>query len=294
VLHLVAQAATGPRVEDQRDRRARSLSLQALEHDRDDSFCVRMTAPRHTAPFAPALRITGLRHSFPVALGLRRREVLRGIDLELPAGASLGLVGPNGSGKSTLLRLIAGVDRARAGELLVLGDTPDSGAVRRRIGYLPEDSPFPPELRALPALVLLGTLRKMSRAAARERGAELLRRVGLADAQRVPLGRYSRGMLRRFGLAQAVLHEPDLLLLDEPTAGLDATGFAVLDELLGEARERGAATVFASHLASDLDEHCERVAVMMDGRVALQGTPGDLFADGGLSALYRRLGRTSP
>ncbi len=246
-----------------------------------------MTDLRSTAP---TLRITGLRHAFPVALGLRRQEALRGVDLELDAGDSLGLVGPNGSGKSTLLRVIAGVERPLAGDVHVLGATPASARVRRRIGYLPEDSPFPRELRALPALVLLGSLRRMSRAAARERGAELLTRVGLADAQRMPLGRFSRGMLRRFGLAQAVLHEPDLLLLDEPTAGLDATGFGALAELLDEARARGASTIVASHMAADLMERA-RLVVLMHGRVAAEGDPRELLEDGGLLGLYRRLER---
>jgi ABC-2 type transport system ATP-binding protein len=244
---------------------------------------------RDTATTAPALSLAGVRHSYPVALGLRRSEVLRGVDLALEAGGGLGLVGPNGSGKSTLLRVIAGVERARAGQVGVLGGTPDDPRTRRRIGFLPEDSPFPPELRALPALVLLGTLRQLPRREARERGAELLRRVGLAEAERKPLGRFSRGMLRRFGLAQAVLHTPDLLLLDEPTAGLDATGFGVLDELLAEARGRGAAVVVASHLATDVHAHCGRLAVMLDGRVAAEGSPGELLADRGLLGLYERL-----
>ena len=238
---------------------------------------------------APALSLVGLCHSFPVALGLRRSEVLRGVDLELARGRSLGLVGPNGSGKSTLLRVIAGVERARGGRVTVLGGTPDAAETRRRVGFLPEDSPFPPELRALPALVLLGTLRRMPRARARERGAELLERVGLGEAGRAPLGRFSRGMLRRFGLAQAVLHEPELILLDEPTAGLDATGFGVLAELLSEARSRGAAIVVASHLATDLHAHCERLAVLLDGRVAAEGDPAELLGDGGLLGLYARL-----
>jgi ABC-type multidrug transport system ATPase subunit len=237
-----------------------------------------------------ALRITNLRHAFPVGLGLRRQPVLHGIDLTLETGASLGLVGPNGSGKSTLLRVIAGIERPSSGDVHVLGATPASADVRRRIGFLPEDSPFPPELRALSALELLGSLRHVPRERARARGAELLERVGLADAARKPLSRFSRGMLRRFGLAQAVLHEPDLLLLDEPTAGLDATGFDALAELLAEARARGASTIVASHMAADLLESA-RLVVLMNGRVAATGAPNELLGDGGLLALYRRLER---
>lgn len=249
-----------------------------------------MTDPR---PTAPVIQIKSLRHAFRVGFGLRRQEVLHGVDLTLDAGASLGLVGPNGSGKSTLLRIVAGIERPSAGEVHVLGATPAAADVRRRIGYLPEDSPFPPELRALPALVLLGSLRRMPAARARERGATLLKHVGLAHAERTPLGRYSRGMLRRFGLAQAVLHDPDLLLLDEPTAGLDATGFDALAELLAAARARGAATIVASHMAADLIESAQ-LTVLMHGRVAAEGKPAALLEGGGLLGLYRRLERERP
>jgi ABC-2 type transport system ATP-binding protein len=228
---------------------------------------------------APAFRLVGARQSYAVALGFKRAEVLHGIDLELASGARLALVGPNGSGKSTLLRMLAGIERPRGGAVEVLGGEPTDEAVRRRIGYLPEDSPFPRELRALDALVLLATLRRTPKPRARERAAELLERVGLAAQTRTPLGRFSRGMLRRFGLAQALVHEPELVLLDEPTAGLDAMGFLVFEELLGEARARGASIAIASHLLSDVQARCDQIAVLLDGRVAAHGAPGEVFAN---------------
>jgi ABC-2 type transport system ATP-binding protein len=230
---------------------------------------------------APAFELRGLRQAFRAGLGLRRREVLHGIDLALPRGATLGLVGPNGSGKSTLLRCLAGIDRPRAGELEVLGARALDSAVRARIGYLPEDSPFPPELSALAAMVLLGTLQRMPRRRAKERGAELLARVGLAEHARRPLRSYSRGMKRRFGRAQAWLHEPELILLDEPTAGLDAPGFVVLEELLAGARARGASVVLSSHLFSDLTRHCDELAVLIDGRIVERGRPAERFGGPG-------------
>jgi len=236
-----------------------------------------MTATR-PGPAPPALRLRGVVQSFPVGLGLRRREVLHGVDLELERGGGLGLVGPNGSGKSTLLRLIAGVDLPRTGTVEVLGGTPREPRVRARVGWLPEDSPFPRELGALAALELIGGLNGLARHQARERSRALIERVGLSREARTPLRRFSRGMLRRFGLAQAVLNEPELLLLDEPTAGLDAPGFELLDELVGETRARGAAVVIASHLAADVHRHCERLAVLIDGRLAAQGTPLELLA----------------
>jgi len=228
-----------------------------------------------------AFRLDGVGQGFPIGLGLRRIEVLRGIELELERGAALGLVGPNGSGKSTLLRLLAGVDRPLAGTVEVLGGSPRAPRVRARVGWLPEESPFPRELGARRALELIANLNGLPRAAARERAGALLEGVGLGRQAGTPLSRFSRGMLRRFGLAQAVIAEPDLLLLDEPTAGLDAPGCEVLEALLAEARGRGASVVIASHLIADLHRHCARLAVLIGGRVAAVGTPLELLARAG-------------
>ncbi len=226
---------------------------------------------------APALRLREVTRRFPIGLGFRRRTVLDRIDLELVRGASLALVGPNGSGKSTLLRLAAGVDRPSAGAIEVLGGPVAHAAVRKRLAFLPEDSPFPPELSARAALDLLGALSGLPRRQVKERGEALLERVGLAEHRRRPLRGFSRGMLRRFGLAQAFLSEPELVLLDEPTAGLDAEGFSVLEGLLAEARERGTTVVLASHMLSDVHDHCDHMALLLGGRVAALGTPAELL-----------------
>ncbi|MCE9596053.1 MAG: ABC transporter ATP-binding protein [Planctomycetes bacterium] len=229
----------------------------------------------------PALRLVGLRQSYPIRLGLARKTVLHGIDLELARGASLGLVGPNGSGKSTLLRVIAGVEGYDDGTLEVLGASPSVAAVRRRIGWLAEDLPFPREMRADEALRLSAGLYGVPRRELRARVDGYLERVGLADARKVALAKFSKGMARRFGLAAALIHEPELVLLDEPTAGLDAPGFAVLEDLLGEAKRRGASLVVASHLLTDIQAHCDRLVVLVDGRVGLAGAPRELAPDGG-------------
>ncbi|MDP6410162.1 MAG: ABC transporter ATP-binding protein [Planctomycetota bacterium] len=229
----------------------------------------------------PVLCARGVCRAYPIKLGFARRKVLRGVDLDLERGAVLGLVGPNGSGKSTLLRLLAGVDTPSSGNLTVLGGSPADSAVRERTGFLPEDSPFPGELSARAALELLGTLGGMKRAEVRARGDELLERVGLAEHARVALRRYSRGMARRFGLAQAWLQSPELILLDEPGAGLDGEGFEALDDLLAEAHGRGATVVLASHLASDVHERCGELALLLGGRVAARGTPAELLSQPG-------------
>lgn len=237
------------------------------------------------APPPPALRVAGLCRRFPVGLGLRRRSALEALDLDVAPGTVLGLVGPNGSGKSTLLRLAAGVDRPDAGHVEVFGIPVSDPRARARLAYLPEDSPFPPELSAQAVLDLCAALAGRPRRALRERGRALLARVGLAEVARRPLATYSRGMLRRFGLAQVFLTEPELALLDEPTAGLDAPGFEVFDDLLREARARGTTVVLSSHLSSDVHAHCDRLAVLVGGRIAAHGTLDELCASEGRVAV---------
>jgi ABC-2 type transport system ATP-binding protein len=243
---------------------------------------------------APALRLSGVRQAFRVGLGLSRREVLGPIDLEVARGAGVGLIGPNGSGKSTLLQLVAGVDDPVAGRVEVLGFAPRDPRAVARTGWMSEDSPFPPELDARAVLELTGSLQGLPSRAARTRGAAWLERVGLARESRTRLSRYSRGMLRRLGLAAALLCEPELVLLDEPTAGLDAPGLELLDLLLAQARARGATVVIASHLVDDVHRPCERLIVLVDGRLVADGTPGELLGAqptrASLLSLYRRLG----
>lgn len=211
---------------------------------------------------------------------LRRRHVaLAGIDLSVTRGLSLGLVGPNGSGKSTLLRILAGIDQPTTGTVRIFGQPADARAVRGRIAYLPDGSPFPGELTAGRALALIGSLRGIPRAEARALIPRMLERVGLDQHPRTPLRGYSRGMHRRFGLAQAFLGHPDLVLLDEPTAGLDAPGFHALADLLGEARSSGVTLILASHIATDLLEHCDDAVLLGRTRVQRRAAPEDLLGD---------------
>jgi ABC-type multidrug transport system ATPase subunit len=232
-----------------------------------------------TAARAPLVEIRGLvrsyRHGF---LGTPRR-VLHGLDLEVHAGEFLGLVGPNGSGKSTLLRVIAAVDEADEGSVRVLGHDPDAREARDATGFCPEDSPYPPEVKARAVLRMLGSLRGMSGAELSNRCDELLERVGLTHAANERLGTYSRGMLRRLCIAAALVHRPKLVLLDEPTAGLDAPGFAAIESLLDEVRADGASVVMSSHLLGDLHQRCDRIVALVDGRSIAQGSALELCAE---------------
>jgi len=241
-----------------------------------------LRAPARTGEFA--VETVALRQAFPSGFWLREKVVLHDVDLALRAGEFLGLVGPNGSGKSTLLRVLAAVDEPYSGRVRIHGDDISTAAARRRIGFVPEDSPFPPELVAREALDLCGALQRLERATRRQRAEAGLERVGLAHVGDRKLGTFSRGMLRRFGLAAALLHEPSVLLLDEPTAGLDAQGFDVFAGVLDEARRRGVTLVVSSHLLTDLQRRCDRVAVMLDGRIAALEEPLKLVERLGPSA----------
>ncbi len=243
---------------------------------------------------APALLLAGVEQRYRTHLGLRSTRVLCGIDLRLERGGVLGLAGPNGSGKTTLLRLCTGIERPSAGSIEVSGLPPRAAAARGIVGWLPEDAIWPPELSLRAALRLSGSIQGLAGRDLHQRADALLGRVGLSANATRRIARCSRGMLRRFGLAQAWLHEPALVLLDEPTAGLDAEGFGVLAALLDEARARGTAVVLSSHLASDLTDRCDELAVVLGGRIRVRGAPRDVLADGGLLGAYRRAAGVAP
>ncbi len=229
-------------------------------------------SPSQTRP--PALEVKDLWAKLPHGFG--RRAILKGLNLDLAAGQTLGLLGPNGSGKSTLMRHLAGLLRPGSGQVLVLGREAHTPDALTRVAYLPEDSPFPDDLNGLQALTLLASLRGK-----RNKKALLaaLDRAGLADHPKTKLGRYSRGMLRRFGLAQAFLFEPELILLDEPSAGLDAPGLTLLREWVREHQQRGGALILASHVVSELATLTDRLAILIDGKIVSEGPTLQMLGD---------------
>lgn len=236
---------------------------------------------------SPAVVTEGLERRFRSPLTWRRQPpALSDVNLRIERGATVGLIGPNGSGKSTLLRLLAGVDVPTAGSVHILGHGAGHPDVQKRLAFLPDGQPFPAELSASHALHLVAALKGMTRSERRTKVPAMLERVGLQGRRRTILAAFSRGMHRRFGLAQAFLTEPELVLLDEPTAGLDAPGFDVLADVLDEAKRRSATVVLASHVASDLIDHCDRLVLLRAGKILREGEPAVLLGSTG-EALVR-------
>jgi ABC-2 type transport system ATP-binding protein len=203
-----------------------------------------------------------------------RTEALRGIDLEVGAGEMVGLLGPNGAGKSTLTKIACGLVRPTGGSAQVLGQVAGSEPARRHTGYLAELFRFPGWASADELLSLHQRLAGSDGDAAER--AELLDLVGLRDAAATRIGTMSKGMQQRLGLAQALVGSPRLLLLDEPTSALDPAGRRVVRQVLIELRSRGVSALINSHLLTEVERTCDRVAILSGGRVVATGTPDEL------------------
>jgi ABC-2 type transport system ATP-binding protein len=199
---------------------------------------------------------------------------LTGVDLAVEPGELLGLLGPNGAGKSTLTKIACGLVRAGSGEARVAGAPAGSASARAAIGYLAELFRFPEWLTADELLELHQRLAGADGGASER--ARLLELVGLADASAVKVDAMSKGMQQRLGIAQALVGLPPLLLLDEPTSALDPVGRRVVRDLLLELRGRGVSVLLSSHLLSEVELVCDRVAILHGGRVVTQGTPAEL------------------
>jgi ABC-2 type transport system ATP-binding protein len=209
-----------------------------------------------------------------------RTTALAGVDLEIEPGELVGLLGPNGAGKSTLTKIACGIVRASGGEARVCGARAGSRQARAAIGYLAELFRFPDWLSAEEVLVLHQRLAS-SRGGAGER-LDLLGLVGLADARRVRVSAMSKGMQQRLGVAQALVGKPRLLLLDEPTSALDPAGRRTVRELLERLREREIAVLLNSHLLSEVELVCDRVAILARGKLVASGAMNELTQARGL------------
>ena len=219
-----------------------------------------------------AIRAANLSKTFRDFWHRPRVEAVRSISFDVPAGQVFGLLGPNGSGKSTTIKMILGLLFPTAGALEVLGASPRSTAVKSRIGYLPEESYLYPNLTPLETLGFYARLFRLPAAEARIRIDQLLDMIGLSHARHRPVGEFSKGMARRIGLAQALLNDPDLVILDEPTAGLDPQGTRQVKDLILALAARGKTVLLTSHLLADVEDVCRQVAILFNGRILAHGT----------------------
>jgi ABC-2 type transport system ATP-binding protein len=200
------------------------------------------------------------------------------LNLVVPQGTVFGFLGPNGAGKTTTIMMLLGNIRPTDGGATLLGKPIGDVETRRRVGFLPEKFQFHDFLTATEFLNLHGKLAGMERAWREQRVPEVLARVGLADRARSKLREFSKGMQQRIGLAQALLHDPDLVILDEPTSALDPLGRRDVRDIVTELRAQGKTVLLNSHLLSEIEMTCDQVAIIKKGQVATQGTMEELLA----------------
>jgi ABC-2 type transport system ATP-binding protein len=240
--------------------------------------------PDGAAGTPPAIEIRGLVKDFAVGLrGLRLRAVDH-VSFAVRPGEIFGLLGPNGSGKSTTIKLLLGLLEPTAGGCAIFGVPSGKVEARRDVGYLPEAPNFYRFLSGRELVVFYGRMCGLAGAALRQRVEEVITLVGLAGAADRRVGTYSKGMLQRIGLAQALVHDPRLLILDEPTAGVDPVGSAEMAELILALKSRGKTVLITSHLLGQIEDLCDRVAILDRGNLVaegnvseLAGAPGRLF-----------------
>lgn len=205
-------------------------------------------------------------------------HALRGIAMQVHRGEIFGLLGPNGAGKSTLVKIMMTVVRPTRAEGMVLGRPVGHKPTLARVGYLPEHHRMPGYLTGRQVLEFYASLAGVSRSERRKRSGPLLETVGMEEWANTKIGSYSKGMLQRIGLAQALMNEPDLVVLDEPTDGVDPVGRRDIRDVLAKLKDRNQTVFLNSHLLSELEMVCDRVAILVQGRVAQQGTIDDLTA----------------
>jgi len=224
----------------------------------------------------PAIELRGLTKDFPVGLrGLRLRAV-DDLTLAVPAGQVFGLLGPNGSGKSTTIKIILGLLEPTLGTCHVLGVPSSRVESRRNVGYLPESPYFYRYLSGTELVRFYARICGVPRARLAARVAEVIEWVGLTGAARRRVGTYSKGMLQRIGLAQALVHDPRLIILDEPTAGVDPVGSAEISAMILRLKAEGRTVLITSHLLAQIEDVCDHIAILDRGRLILAGRVADL------------------
>ena len=236
------------------------------------------SAPRAGGASESVIVVEGLVKTFSLGFRRTRVEAVRGVSFSVQRGEVFGLVGPNGAGKTTIIKAMMGLIRPSKGAISILGEPVPSVESRKRIGYLPEVSYYYDYLTPEEILDFYGRLYGLDRRTRRTRVGELLERVGLSDAVGKPLRKFSKGMLQRVGLAQALIADPDVVVLDEPQSGLDPLGRKDVADLIFELQEAGKTIFFSSHILPDVERICSRVAVMIEGRIVDIGPLEKLYA----------------
>jgi len=237
-------------------------------------------SPRRSgAEAGPAVAVHGLTKVFPVPFHPTRRVVaVKDLSLRIEPGEVYGLLGPNGSGKSTTLKIILGLVSPTRGRTEIFGRDSRLVESREAVGFLPENPYFYKFLTGAETLRFFGRLCGMTGATLRSRVNELLDLVGLNKARDRRLGTYSKGMLQRIGLAQALIHDPRLVVLDEPTAGVDPAGSREIRDLIMDLKRRGITVLLSSHLLAQAQEICDRIGILADGVMVREGRLQELIA----------------
>ena len=231
------------------------------------------------------IEIRNLKKVFRDFWGRPKVTAVNALSLDVYKGEVFGLLGPNGSGKTTTLKMLLGLLFPTSGDITVLGRPADDVEKNERIGYLPEESYLYRFLNAEETLDFYGRLFNMTRKQRKERANDLIKRVGLDGARRRQLKEYSKGMTRRIGLAQALINDPDLIMLDEPTSGLDPIGTREMKDLILDLKNQGKTVVMCSHLLADVQDVCDRIAILYAGELKVMGKVEDLLKSQGETQL---------
>ncbi len=223
--------------------------------------------------------VRGLTKVFKDFWNRPKARAVDGVDFEVRKGEIFGLLGPNGSGKSTTIKLLLGLLNPTKGHMEVFGHSPRHVQTKARIGYLPEESYLYRYLNSRETLNFFGNLFHLSKEDRHNRTEQLLEMVGLGKTQNRAIGEFSKGMQRRIGLAQALINDPDLVILDEPTAGLDPIGCREVKDLIVALARRGKTVILSSHLLSDVEDVCDRVVIYYGGKIQAAGTLKELLVE---------------
>ncbi len=224
----------------------------------------------------PVIQVKNLKKSYRHGFLLKKKEALKGVSFTVEKGDITGFLGPNGAGKTTTIKSIVGVIYPDEGEVLLYGRKLDKEA-KRKLGYLPEAPYFYNYLTGRELLHYFGRFFFKSRKTIRERTQEVLRLVGLEKAADHKLKTYSKGMLQRIGLAQALLHDPEIIILDEPMSGLDPVGRKEFKDIIFSLKERGKTVFFSSHILQDVEMICDKVLIIFNGRITMEGVLEELM-----------------